>query len=39
MEYMEVLEKFSNIKSKFNIELICSKKYLKDEKNKHKKRL
>ena len=37
---MEILEKVSNIsKNKFNSELIYSKKYLKAENNKHKRRL
>ena len=40
IKYMKILDKVSNIiKKKFNSELIYSKKYLKAEKNKHKRRL
>ena len=40
IKYMEILEKVRNIiKNKFNSKLTCSKKYLKIEKNKHKRRL
>ena len=40
IKYMEILEKIRNIiKNKFNTKLIYSKKYLKPEKNKYKRRL
>ena len=40
IKYTEILEKVSNIiKIKFNSELMYSKRYLKAEKNEHKRRL
>ena len=40
IKYMEILEKVSNIiKNEFNSKLIYTKRYLKAEKKKHKRRL